>query len=172
MIVDRLRRHPVLWSFVGAFLLAAVLGLMLGSVFVDEKAHLAAHLTLGVPAWLLLGSGLRFWPHLRADRYSRIARHGLLIAIAVLAAGSSFEAIGAIGYEEMLGIPLLAGFHPVGVVIGAAGVALALSALGVNLLVWGTARAGKIEAVWMPYAMGLFGFGGIAFVLGAFVFGY
>lgn len=72
----------------------------------------------------------------------------------------------------MLGIPVLAGFHPVGAAIGGAGVALALSAVGVNLLVWGAARAGKLNAAWMPYAMGLAGFGGIAFILGAFVFGY
>lgn len=172
VIRDGLQRHPVLWSSVGSLLLAAMLGLTLSNVFRDEQAHLAAHLTVGVPAWLLVASGLRFWPHPRPDRYSRIARHGLLIAIAVLATGSSFEAVGAIGYEEMLGIPLLAGFHPVGVVIGAAGVASAFSAVGVNLLVWGAARAGMLTAAWMPYAMGLAGFGGIAFILGAFVFGY
>lgn len=125
VIREGLRRHPAPWSSVGSLLLAAMLGFTLGNVFQDEKAYLAAHLTVGVPAWLLLASGLRFWPQPRTDRYSRIARHGLLIAIAVLATGSSFEAVGAIGYEEMLGIPLLAGFHPVGVVIGAAGLALA-----------------------------------------------
>ncbi len=172
MIRDGIRGHPVLWSFVGAVLLAAMLGLTLGNAFGDEEAHLIAHLTLGVPAWLLLAAGLRFWPPPRADRYSRIARHGLLIAIAVMATGSSLEAVGAIGDEEMLGIPLLAGFHPVGVVVGAAGLALALSAVLVNLLVWGAARAGKLKAGWLPYTMGLAGFGGIAFILGAFVFGY
>lgn len=172
MIRDGLRGHSILWSFAGALLLAAMLGLTLGNAFGDEEAHLIAHLTLGVPAWFLLAAGLRFWPNPRTDRYSRIARHGLLIAIALLAMGSSVEAVGAIGDEEMLGISLLAGFHPVGVVIGAAGIALALSAVGANLLVWGTARAGKLEAVWMPYAMGLIGFGGMAFILGAFVFGY
>lgn len=142
----------------------------MGNVFRDEDAHLAAHLTMGVPAWLLLAAGLRFWPSPRTDRYSGIARHGLLIAIGVLASGSSLEAVGALG--EMLAIPFLAGFHPVGVAIGAAGLALAFSAIGVNLLVWVAARTGKLDAVWMPHAMGLAGFGGIAFILGAFVFGY
>ncbi len=169
---ERVRRHPVLWSSLGSLLLVAMLGLTLGKVFRDENAHLATHLTLAVPAWILLVSGLRFWPPPRADRYSHIARNGLLIAIAFLATGSSLEALGAIGEEEMLGIPLLAGFHPVGVVIGAAGLASAFSAVGVNLLVWGAARAGKLKAGWMPYAMGVAGFGGIAFILGAFVFGY
>lgn len=95
-----------------------------------------------------------------------------MIAIAVSATGSSVEAAGAIGYEETFGMSSLAGLHPVGVVIGAAGMAFALSAVGVNLLVWGAARAGKLQAAWMPYAMGLVGLGGIAFLLGAFVFGY
>ncbi len=172
MIRDGIRGHPVFWSVVGALLLAVLLGLTLGNVFRDEEAHLASHLTVGVPAWLLLTAGLRFWPPPRTDPYSRIARHGLLIAIAVLATGSSLEAVGAIGDEELLGLAFLASFHPVGVVIGAAGLALAFSAVGVNLLVWGAARAGKLKAGWMPYAMGLAGFGGIAFILGAFVFGY
>lgn len=56
--------------------------------------------------------------------------------------------------------------------IGAAGLAFGFSAVGVNLLVWAAVRAGKLEAVWMPYAMGVASFGGIAFILGAFVFGY
>lgn len=171
-IGERLQRHPVLWSSVGALLLAVMLGLTLGNVFRDENAHLASHLTVGVPAWLLLAAGLRFWPQPRSDRYSRIARHGLLIAIAVLATGSSLEAVGAIGYEEMLGIPFLEGFHPVGVAFGAAGLALAFSAVGVNLLVWGAARAGMLTTAWMPYAMGLAAFGGIAFIFGGFLFGY
>lgn len=172
MIRDGLRRHPVLWSSAGSLLLAAMLGLTLGNVVRDEQAHLAIHLTLAVPAWLLLASALRFWPHPRTDRYSRIARYGLLIAIAVLATGASLEAVGAIGFEEMLGIPILAAFHPVGAVIGGAGMALALSAVGVNVLVWGAARAGKLTAEWMPYAIGLAAVGGIAFIVGAFVFGY
>lgn len=172
MIIDGLRRHPVLWSFGGSLLFAIVLGLTMGKLFGEEEAHLAAHLTLGVPAWLLLISGLRLWPSPRTDSCSRIARYGLLIAIGLVAMGASLEAIGAIGSEEMLGVSLLAGFHPVGVVIGAIGVASTLSAVGVNLLVWATARAGKLKATWMPYAMGVFGLGGMAFVLGAFVFGH
>lgn len=87
-------RHAVLLSLLGSLLLAAMLGLTLGNVFRDEKAHLATHLAVAVPAWLLLLSGLRFWPPSRTDRYSRIARHGLLIAIAVLAAGSPLKLSG------------------------------------------------------------------------------
>lgn len=172
VIGEGVRRHPVLWSCVGSVLLAAVLGLTLGKVFRDEEAHLASHLTLAVPAWLLFASSLRLWPPPRTDRYSRIARYGLLIAIAASATGASLEAVGAIGFEDMLGIPVLAGFHPVGVAIGGAGMALALSAVGVNLIVWGAARAGKLKAVWMPYAMAVAGVGGLAFILGALVFGY
>lgn len=172
MTSDWFGRHPVFWSYVGAFGLAALLGLTLGNVFRDEGAHLSSHLTLGVPAWLLFASGLRFWPRPRTDRYSRTVRHGLLIAIAVLATGASFEAVGALGSEEMVGIAWLSGFHPAGAVIGAAGIALALSAVGLNILVWSIARAGKLQAAWMPYAMGLVGFAGIAFIIGAFVFDY
>lgn len=172
MIGDGLRRHPVLWSFVGSLILAAMLGLTLGNVFRDDEAHLAGHLTLGVPAWLLFATLLRFWPRPHADRYSRIGRYGFLAAIAVLATGASFEAVGAVGYDEMLGSPLLAGFHPLGVVIGAVGIALTFSAVGVNLLVWGAARGGKLDAVWLPYATGVVGFGGVAFILGGFVFDY
>lgn len=172
MIRKWLLSHPILWSFVGAVLLAAMLGLTLGNAFGDEAAHLISHLSLGLPAWLLLVVGLRYWPAPHADRYCRVARYGISIAIALLAIGASLEAVGAIGDEEMLGISSLAGFHPVGVVIGAAGVAVALSAVGVNILVWATARTGKLDAAWMPYAMGLVSFGGMAFILGAVVFGY
>ena len=69
----------------------------------------------------------------------------------------------------LVALPLAMAFA---IVIGIVGIALILPALGINLLVAVMARLGRLDARWLPWALGAIALGAGAFIVGGLIFGY
>ena len=91
------RNHPAVTALLWAIPVVAIL-LLVGSRIHDEGGHAASHFAIGLPALASLFSSRR-WREPVPGRLGSAARRLLLVGLALLGAGQTFEAIGAFGFD-------------------------------------------------------------------------
>lgn len=169
----RLRRHPYFaaaaLAAAAAFTGVAVLSRLRLS---DTASHAASHGVGIVAAGLFLALVLTMWPRPRADLTSRGVRHTLLLGIAIFLAGQILEAAGAFGYDGYRRVGRLARLHDVGVILGPAGLLLALAGFGLTVLLVFAGRMNILGSRWITYGFIAIILAVIAFLVGGFIFGY
>ncbi len=168
-----LRRHPY---FAAAAIAAAAtftgVAVLSRLRLSDTVSHAASHGVGILAGGLFLAIVLTMWPRARADAVSRGARYILLVGIGVFLAGQILEAAGAFGYSGYRRIGGLARLHDVGVILGPAGLLLALAGFGLTVVLVVAERMNILGSRWITYGFIAVIVAVIAFLLGGLIFGY
>lgn len=121
---------------------------------------------------LFLAVVLIMWPPAKAGLVSRGARYVLLVGIGVFLAGQILEAAGAFGYSGYRRISDLVRLHDVGVILGPAGLLLAIAGLGLTVVLVLAERMNILGSRWITYGFIAVVVTVIAFLVGGMLFGY
>ena len=160
-----MRRSPVLSSLAVCLLLGATLTTATLVVPLSENVeHAAGHVSLALPALLLLTSVLRWWPPAGPHLATRVARATFVAGLAIGGLGLVAEAIGAFADD-------LSTFHDIGVAVWPIGFILflagAITSAGAGLAQRHGANPKLVSGSVIVAVVAV-----AAFVVGALIFGY